>query len=85
MTTTDTYSEQSMTVPLPVGARVTLLKDVDIEDEGTGYSAQPFFEDYVEQYVEETGLLQFRESGIGYGEFQELLDEANGIEILMEG
>jgi hypothetical protein len=77
--------EQKISVPLRVGDRVTLSKDVDIEDGAMGYTAIPFFEDYVAQYVPATGLLRFEDSDIGRAEFLELLEEAEGIEILTSG
>lgn len=84
MATEDTYSVQTIGVPLKTGSRVTLMKDVDIEDDGTGSTASIMFEDYVERYVPETGLLRFSESDIGRAAFEDMLRDANGIEIMEE-
>lgn len=71
---------QEISVPLEVGDRVTLFDEVD-EDEG-GFAAGTMFEDTVEQYVPQTGLLRFEDSDIGRAEFKELLDKAEGIQII---
>lgn len=73
---------KEISVPLNVGDRVVLSKDVEIEDQAEGYTASVFFEGYVEQYVPETGLLRFEDADIGRAEFLDLLDESEGIEIL---
>lgn len=80
MTTSNTMI-QKIEVPLPVGSRVTLLKDVDIDSQ-EGSSGTVLFEDYVEQYVPETGLLRFEDSDIGRAEFKQLADEAGAMEII---
>jgi len=72
---------QLISVPLRPGDRVTLLEDVDIDSE-EGVVAGIMFEDYVEQYVPDTGLLRFENSDVGRAEFIEMVDEADGIEIL---
>lgn len=81
MVTGHSYSVQTIGVPLQVGSRVTLLEDVDVDDEG-GSAASIMFEDHVDQYVPETGLLVFEESDIGRAEFHDLLDGADGVEII---
>lgn len=73
--------EQQISVPLLVGSRVVLHEDVDMDSEG-GYAAGIMFEDVVAQYVPDTGLLRFEDSDVGKAEFEELLEEAEGIEIL---
>lgn len=75
---------QKIQVPLKVGSRVTLMEDVDIEDEAEGSTASITFEDYVAQYVPQTGLLRFENSDVGQAEFIELLEDADGVEILRE-
>lgn len=77
-------NSQTITVPLPVGSRVTLLEDVEIEDEAEGSTASIFFEDYLEQYVPETGLLRFENGDVGRAEFIKMMKEADGVEILKE-
>jgi hypothetical protein len=76
-----TYSVQTIGVPLKVGSRVTLFQDPDIDEE-EGLAAVVSFEDYVAQYVPETGLLRFENSDIGRAEFISMVDEADGIEII---
>ena len=69
-------SDQSIEVPLQVGSKVTLLTE--------GSSEGVLFEDYVEQYVPDTGLLRFENSEIGKTEFEQLLDKSDGVEVLTE-
>lgn len=86
MTTVDNTTEmavQTIAVPLSVGSRVTLLEDVDI-DSDEGVRAKPTFEDYVEQYAPETGLLKFENSDVGRVEFITMMHEADGVEIIEE-
>lgn len=71
---------QEISVPLRVGDRVTVFGEVD-KDAG-GFSGSPIFEDTVEQYVPQTGLLRFEDSDIGRAEFKQLLDEGVGIQIV---
>ena len=80
MTTSNTMI-QKIEVPFPVGSRVTLLKDVDIDSQ-EGSSGTVLFEDYVEQYVPKTGLLRFEDSDIGRSQFKQLADEADAMEII---
>jgi len=75
-------SEQTITVNLKVGSRVSILKDVDT-DEG-GFMASTVFEDTVEQYVPQTGLLRFEESDIGLSEFKELLGQHDSVQVIRE-
>lgn len=75
---------QKIDVPLKVGSRVTLMENVSIEDGEEGSTASITFEDYVEQYVPQTGLLSFENSDIGRGEFIEMAEDADGVEILKE-
>lgn len=74
-------SEQSINVPLTVGSRVVLTENVDIDSQ-EGVAASILFEGYVEQYVPETNLLSFEENDTGYAEFQQLLEQADGVEII---
>jgi len=83
MVNTNTVAIQTMDVPLPVGSRVTLLKNVDIDSQA-GHSGTILFEDYVERYVPETGLLEFEESGIGLRDFKDLLEDADSTEIITD-
>lgn len=75
-------TEQTIAVPLKVGSRVSVLTDVDT-DEG-GFMASTVFEDTVEQYVPQTGLLRFEESDIGLAEFKELLEEHDSVQVIRE-
>lgn len=72
-----------MELPLKTGARVTLSNDVDI-DSKEGYTASPYFTDYIERYVPQTNKLVFRDSDIGYAEFESMLDEADAVEVIYE-
>lgn len=72
---------QEISVPFGVGDRVTLYSAVDMDKDG-GFAGDVLFEDTVEQYNPQTGLLQFEDSDIGRAEFKELLDEAEGIQIV---
>lgn len=69
-------------VPLKVGSRVALLEDIDV-DEHDGYAASIMYEATVEQYVPETRLLRMSD-GTQLAEFMELLEKADGIEIIQE-
>lgn len=75
-------TEQTIEVNLKVGSRVSVLKDVDT-DEG-GFMASTVFEDTVEQYVPQTGLLRFEESDIGLAEFKELLEQHDSVQVIRE-
>ena len=80
-------SEQRIDVPLPVGSRVVLLEDAEVElvdGEVVGATSSPYFEDWVDQYVPETGLLRFEESDVGRAEFLSMLDEADGFLVVNE-
>lgn len=68
-----------MELPIKSGCRVELLTDVD---GGEGYSSSIMFSDYVERYVQETGKLCFAESDIGLAEFEELVEQCDGYEVL---
>jgi hypothetical protein len=72
---------QEFSVPLRVGDRVTLFDEVDIDKDG-GFVAGTMFEDTVEQYSPQTGLLRFENSDVGRADFKDLLDEAEGIQIV---
>jgi hypothetical protein len=76
-------SNQSIEVMLPVGSRVTLLENVDI-DEHEGSSGEILFEGYVNRFIPETGLIEFEDSDVGRIEFLSLLDEADSVEIIQE-
>lgn len=75
-------SQPTIDVPLKVGSRVALLEDTDI-DEGGGYAASVMYEATVERYVPETLLLEMSD-GTGLAEFKEMLEEADGVEIVHE-
>lgn len=74
-------NNQTIEVGISPGSRVTLLKDVDIDNSG-GSSGTILFEGYVDRYVPQTELLEFEESDVGRTEFQQLLDEADAIEVI---
>ena len=74
---------QTIQVPLEVGSRVTLYTDVDI-DADEGLVASVSFEDYVAQYVPDTALLRFENSDVGRAEFIQMMEEADGVEIVKE-
>jgi len=77
--------KQEIPVRLPVGTRVVLYEEATIEQSGgedVGGTASIFFEGYVEQYVPETGLLEFEDSYVGKAAFFELLEDAAGLEII---
>lgn len=79
---TQDMSIQSITVPLRVGDRVSLFDEVDKEEGAEGFTASPMFEDTVEQYVPQTGLLRFEDSDIGRAEFHKKVEQAEGIQIV---
>lgn len=72
-----------MKLPLKSGSRIVLSNDVHIGPEG-GYTASPYFTDYIERYVPETKKLIFRESDIGYAEFESMVNEADAVEVIYE-
>jgi hypothetical protein len=74
--------EQTIEVPLKVGSRVSILTDVDT-DEG-GFVASTVFEDTVVTYNQDTNVLEFADSDIGYAEFMDLLDEHDSVQIVRE-
>lgn len=85
--TDDAYSEQEIRVPLLVGSRVHLSTDVSVDKEDgdvIGGTADTIFEDYVETYCSDTGLLEFEDSDVGLQEFRDLLDEADSITVVNE-
>lgn len=89
MTTNNSRNDlgQTIEVPLTTGSRVVLLEESMVEkDDGeiVGGTSSHLFEDYVEQYVPETGKLSFEESNIERAEFTELLDEAVGVKVVQE-
>lgn len=74
--------EQTISVPLKPGARVSILTDVDT-DEG-GFSASEVFHDTVKTYVPETLKLEFENSDISYDEFTELVKEHDSFQVIRE-
>lgn len=82
MTIGNTMNDQTIGIPLSVGSRVTLLTDVEIEDDDSGSTGTILFDGRVEQYVPQTGKLSFEGKDIGQAGFLDLLEEADGIEIL---
>ena len=72
--------EQSIDLPLTVGSRITLYKSVDFD--GDSKLTSILFEDRVERYNPDTGLLEFRDSDVGLSEFESLIDEAVGYEVM---
>lgn len=75
-------SGQTIPVTLKVGSRVSILRDVRMDD--GGFSASTVFEDTVAQYVPQTGLLRFEESDIGLAEFESLLDKHDSVQVVKE-
>ncbi len=70
-----------MELPIKPGCRVELFTDIDV-DGSEGYSSSIMFSDYVERYVQETGKISFAESDIGLAEFEELVEQCDGYEVL---
>lgn len=64
-------TEQTLPIPVKVGDRVTLFEHADV-----------LFEDEIAQFVPDTGLLRFEDSDVGRAEFLELLDEADGYQVV---
>lgn len=77
----ETYTIQTINVPLNVGSFVELYEDVDMDEE-KGMSAGILFEGTVAQYVPETGLLRFEENDVGRAEFLRLLDACEGYQVI---
>lgn len=75
------HNTQTIELPLRVGSRVTLWKTSEDDDEFLKYD--PLYEGYVEQYVPETGKLRMS-GGIGLDEFHQLVEEADGYEVIEE-
>ncbi len=79
--------KQTIPVQLRVGSWVTVFESVDVDedDEGlAGFSGSPAFEDKVEQYAPQTGLLRFEDSDIGRAEFESLLEEHDSVQVVRE-
>lgn len=83
MTIANNTERQTLDVPVTVESRITLLEDVDI-DSSEGSMSSIIFEGYVEQYVPQTNKLSFENSDIGYSEFHEMLEQADGVEIITD-
>jgi len=80
--------EQDIQVPLPVGSRVVLYEDAEIErvnGNDVGGVTSILFEGYVNRYVPDTGLLEFEDSDVGRADFLDLLQECDGIEVIYDG
>jgi len=75
-------TEQTLPISVNVGDRVTLFEYTDVEESGIGFTANVLFEDEIAQLVPDTGLLRFEESDVGRAEFMELLDEAEGCQVI---
>lgn len=73
-------TEQTIEVSLPVGSRVTVFDDVDMDD--GGFAGSVVFEGTVEQYSPDTRKLVFEDSTVGYSEFAELVDEYDSIQVI---
>lgn len=78
---TQDVSLQSITVPLRTGDRVTLYEEVDMDTNGA-FTGTILFEDVVAQYIPQTGLLEFEDSDIGRAEFNERIEQSEGIQII---
>lgn len=77
-----TYSQPSIEVQLPVGSRVQLIDEVEVEKEDgeiVGSVTDIAFEDYVVRHSPDTALLEFEDSDMGLGEFKSRVEEADGI------
>ncbi len=74
--------QPTIDVPLKVGSRVVLTEDIDVDEEG-GHTASIIYESTVEQHVPETNLLKMSD-GTELAEFRELLEEADGVEIIQQ-
>lgn len=72
----------TLDIPIGVGDRIVLYENVDLDDGGAAIDL--LFEDYVDQYVPETGLLTFEESDIQRAKFLSLIDQSAGIEIIRD-
>lgn len=73
---------QEIRLPLKAGSYVVLLRDTEVSAEGV--KATQFFQDQVDQYVPETGLLRFEGSDITLSEFRELVEHADGYEVYLD-
>lgn len=77
-TTFDRSIEQTISVPLRPGDTICLFKEAESSDK---YKC---FDDTVDRYNPNTGLLEFHGSDVGRAEFLALLTEADGISIFSE-
>ena len=68
-------------VRITVGDYITIFEDVDMDEE-KGFVAGTLFEGTVDQYNSETGLLRFKENDVGRAEFESLVDEGDGIQVI---
>lgn len=78
---TTVKDQKTIGVPLDVGNVVMLYEDVDMRDDGS-VTTHILFEDTVEQYVPQTGLLLFEESNMGRASFITLVEEAEGYQVV---
>lgn len=78
---------QTIPVTLPVGAWVVVLDDIDVDESVgalDGFAGTPVFEDKVAEYNSSTGKLRFEDSDIGYIEFANLINSADGVQVIRE-
>lgn len=84
---TSSSEDESIEVPLTVGSRVALIEESEIEvrdgEVAGGYTGY-LFEDFVDKWIPETNLLEFENSDVGYSEFMEMVEEADGITVINE-
>lgn len=74
-------ADNSIAIPIGIGDRVSLLEDIDVDEEG-GFTAGTLFEDTVVTYNPKTALLEFEDSDVGKAEFESLVEEADGYQII---
>lgn len=75
-------TEQSVEVSLPVGARVTVFDDVDMDD--GGFAGSVVFEGTVEKYCPDTRKLVFEDSDVGYAQIEGMFQKYDSVQVITE-
>lgn len=77
--------EQQIELPLRPGSRIVLYENVEIDrsgEEDIGAAVDIQFEGYVDRYIPDTSVLDFVDSDVSLSEFESMVREADGYEII---